>query len=108
MQKRFNFNIVGEYSYQENIYIVDGKLSYDGKAKAVLIPEKNNPHDINAVKVEIFGLRVGYLAREDAVIYRQALGAKKGQCLAVLQGGYDDYYYGVRLNLQWPPCFKQA
>jgi hypothetical protein len=39
----------------------------------VLVPEPDNPHDSNAVKVLIEGRLVGYLSREDAVIYLPAL-----------------------------------
>jgi sRNA-binding protein len=40
---------------------------------ADLVPEANNPHDANAVRVDIDGLTVGYLDREDAVAFRKQL-----------------------------------
>lgn len=40
---------------------------------AKLIPEPNNPHDKNAVAVEIRGQRIGHLKREDAAKYSPVL-----------------------------------
>jgi hypothetical protein len=40
---------------------------------AALVPEPTNPHDPNAVRVEIDGELVGYLSREDAVRYGPAV-----------------------------------
>lgn len=42
---------------------------------AVLVLEPDNPHDANAVRVEVDGRQVAHLSRPDALIYRPALRA---------------------------------
>jgi hypothetical protein len=44
---------------------------------AVMIPESNNPHDRNAVRVEIKATHVGYLSRETAEAYRSYRNDKR-------------------------------
>jgi hypothetical protein len=58
---------------------------------AALFLEPSNPHDPNAVRVEIDCRKVGYLARNDAEelgpALRQALGAQGDRLVrAVIQG----------------------
>ncbi|WP_197023617.1 HIRAN domain-containing protein [Rhodococcus sp. UNC363MFTsu5.1] len=48
---------------------------------AYLVPEPHNPHDSNAVSVEVGGAIVGYLPREDAVRYSPVLRALTDQGL---------------------------
>ena len=60
---------------------------------ARLILEDKNPHDLNAVRVEIRGKRVGYLNHQAAILCREQLitkGAPKadGQCQAAIRGGW--------------------
>jgi hypothetical protein len=38
-----------------------------------LVPETDNPYDVNAVSVWVDGLKVGYLSRDDARRYRPGL-----------------------------------
>lgn len=73
-----DLNVVGEASYQENLWAVVG----EGRSKeetvrvqisALLTAETDNPYDTNAISVWINGLRVGYLSREDAARYRPGL-----------------------------------
>ena len=45
---------------------------------ARLIPEINNPHDANAVAVQINGRQVAHLSRSNAANYRRAFGTKVG------------------------------
>lgn len=40
---------------------------------AELIPEPSNPHDPNAIRVEIDGRLVGYLSRDNAIKYGQLI-----------------------------------
>lgn len=63
------------------------------KGVAALVLDNNNPHDKKAVRVEVQGLHVGYLPKEEARSFRRRLGAHKlsGQatnCAAELWGGY--------------------
>jgi hypothetical protein len=65
--------IVGESHRQstlERLWDDLGRRTWD----AILIPEKGNPYDPNAVRVEILGLRVAYLSRETAKEYRDYMG----------------------------------
>ena len=41
--------------------------------EALLVPEPSNPHDPNAVMVQIEGRLVGYLPRDEAVAYGPTL-----------------------------------
>lgn len=55
-----------------------GAQATEVEEQALLIPEPGNRHDRNAVKIVIRGQHVGYLTKEDAVLYqpvfRQLLG----------------------------------
>jgi hypothetical protein len=60
---------------------------------AWLIPEEKNPHDKNAVRVEIRGKVVGYLHPRDASLFRHQRTTKGlpnaiGQCQAIITGGW--------------------
>ena len=60
---------------------------------ASLILEANNPHDKNAVRVEMRRKQVGCLSPEAANLLRQQLKAKGipkgvGHCSAVIRGGW--------------------
>lgn len=48
-----------------------GPVRHD--VEATLVPEPANPHDPNAVRVEVEGEFVGYLSRDDALRYGPAL-----------------------------------
>jgi hypothetical protein len=69
-------NVVGESNYQQNIWQSVGGFQRDRirhDVVAVLTAEPENPFDSNAVSAWISGLHVGYLAREDAVLYQPGL-----------------------------------
>lgn len=78
---------------------------------AVLILENTNPHDANAVRVEIDGALIGYLSRDNARRYRADLAAAGTpdvtvRCTARIVGGFETASgerasFGVRLDL--PP-----
>ncbi len=72
--------------------------------------EDDNPIDDQAVRVEIKGLRIGYLSREHARTYRSwfglagAGGQRRARCSALVRGGWDRGAgdtgdYGVSLDL---------
>ena len=68
----------------------------------MLIPEPENPHDANAVRVEIKGRKVGYLSRVEAAHYRSLLGLGQAPVAALIIGGWDrgdgdTGSYGMRL-----------
>lgn len=104
------FDVVGEASYQRalaNICNGKGLYSAERQCMATLIPEPDNPHDVNAVKVVIERQLVGYLARQHAVEYRQHIGDRASWCEAKIVGGWKDDrsegHFGVKLKVKWPP-----
>lgn len=69
---------VGESHYQPALAEICERS--DGEAilfecEALLVPEFDNPHDENAVRVEIRGRTVAYLSRPDAIAYRPIIVA---------------------------------
>ena len=110
----WTMDVVGELQFQENLlrqYRRHGGTEHDAKAIATLVPEEDNKHDANAVRVEIGGHPVGYLSRDHAHQYRSAVGAISGRCSAKIVGGFDledgtKAFFGVKLNISWPPRFK--
>src|SRR5205823_5372961 len=67
-----SLEVVGEASYQSNLLricrAVQGeRVRHD--VIAALVPEPSNPHDSNAVSVQVDRAVVGYLSRENAVRY---------------------------------------
>jgi hypothetical protein len=110
----FDVEVVGESNYQESLERICGGRSADGASHdctAVLRPEPQNPYDPHAIRVEIDGLLVGYLARPAAKAYGPVAGrlSRQGQigtCTARIVGGWergDEYadrgHFGVRLDL---------
>jgi hypothetical protein len=76
LKGRDTLEVVGESHYQDALWRLAGGLSVDRvrcAVMAVLVPEPDNPHDSNAVKVLIEDRLVGYLSREDAVVYLPGL-----------------------------------
>lgn len=68
--------VVGESYRQDDLWQLAGGFSHDRircEVIAALVPEPENSHDSNAVKVVIDGRLVGYLSREDAALYRPGL-----------------------------------
>jgi hypothetical protein len=91
----FDFEVVGESHYQENLRNLAGKHDEFGASTpypAFLVPDDDNPYDNKAVAVFINSLKVGHLSREDARSFRRRLSSKKltGQvtsCDALVRGG---------------------
>jgi hypothetical protein len=86
------FEIVGESYHQNVLNVLCGGKCEEGHqllCHAVLVPESRNPHDANAVRVEIGGHTVGHLSRSDAATYRRRFGTAHGKCDAVIVGGWD-------------------
>ncbi len=104
----FDVEVVGESHYQKNIQRIVGPLSDDGiRAEFVadLILEKDNQHDPNAIRVDIAGMTVGHLSRNDAPAVRATLkpvGIKSGMAVrvnAVIVGGRTGQSFGVWLDI---------
>ena len=63
------YNIVGEQSYQQNLKTIAGAKQAESKyfqTSAKVISEPDNKFDRNAIKVEIDGLLVGYISKQEA------------------------------------------
>lgn len=82
----FDVDVVGESYYQDAIEIIAKQLEakYDNNPNeelqpltAYLVPDDNNSYDDKAVRIEIKGMQVGHLSREDARSFRRRLGSKK-------------------------------
>lgn len=88
---REDLEVVGEASYQDNLWrVAGGRSSPEDRVRvdvyAVLVAETDNPYDANAVSVWVQGLKVGYLSRDDARRYRPgllALEQKHGKPIAL-------------------------
>lgn len=113
----YNTEVAGESFYQDNIALlvdpfeVEEKLKYKSPNQvAVLILDDDNEHDPgNAVRVEMEGMRVGYLPKHTAKNYRQALKKAKlndviGLCNASVMTSRrkksEDLNYGVFLAIE--------
>jgi hypothetical protein len=98
--------VVGESYRQEAIERIAGPKAPEGKQTPVGVTfrcEPTNEHDRNAIRVEVLGQLVGYVARDVAerlspALLRQAGGALEGRGLVV--GGWreanSEGSYGVR------------
>ena len=93
----FEIRILGEAYYQTALEALCGPRVPRGVSRfetAWLLLEDINPHNRNAVRVEIRRKTVGYLSREAAIRYREHLRAQgrpnaNGQCQAVIRGGWE-------------------
>ncbi|WP_407485047.1 hypothetical protein [Acinetobacter baumannii] len=103
--KNYTFEIVGEQAYQKNLKKIAGPKDEESKfveVMATVISEPFNQYDKNAVKVEINGLTVGYLSKNDA---KQLAGKVINKTVpAVIVGGWldeeDEGSYGVKLEIR--------
>jgi hypothetical protein len=86
-----DLELVGEASYQDALWSICGGAEGDRirhRVIGLLVREPTNPHDPNAIRVDIDGLTVGYLSAEDAVRYGAGLSALVAQhgCAIALHG----------------------
>ena len=104
LRGRALINVAGESHYQHALHSLAGSTEGETRLEttAALIPEATNPHDPNAVKVEIEGKLVGYLPRQAAIDYGPMVKepAERGRtavCEAMIAGR--DQMLGVFLKL---------
>lgn len=103
----FATEVVGESHYQQNLLKLCGEKTPEGVEKyfeADLIAENANPHDPNAIRVDIQGLTVGYLSRQRALEWRKSNRSRGQRCIAVVRGGWDrgpedNGYFGVWIDV---------
>ncbi len=104
-------SVVGESHYQPALHAAVAGRNAQGfdnavPVTAVLVPEPSNPYDGNAVRVDVAGRLVGYLAREDAVQYQPPLldlaqRGLQGACPAFICSGGAGMY-GIWLHIAPP------
>jgi HIRAN domain len=105
--------VVGESFYQPALIAITGRHEWKDvqhPCTAILILEPSNPHDPNAVRVEIKSQLVGYLSRADAISYgpylrRLARFHRLPYCQALISGrgpGSDTQHMGVFLYMAPP------
>jgi hypothetical protein len=87
-------NVAGESHYQEALRAIAGSGEVRLAVESQLVPEPDNPHDPNAVRVEIEGAKVGYLPRALAAAWSARLAElaarrRVGACEATIVGGAD-------------------
>lgn len=108
----FAVEVVGVSRRQDAIAAIVAERGRSGRTlttSAQLVLENSNPHDANAVRVEIDGALIGYLSRDNAARYRADLTAAGTpgatvQCQARIVGGFETpngerASFGVRLDL---------
>lgn len=105
------WEVVGESYRQDALLQAAGPKCEDGhwaECVATLRPEPENPHDDQAIAVDIDGRHVGYLPRDLARRHRAAVRraihtAGTATCAAVINGGWyrpeeeSEGHFGVRL-----------
>lgn len=105
----YSVKVVGESFYERHLAAICGRATSEMREHyrmATLILEDDNPHDSNAVRVEIDGGQVGHLSRADAVRFRaiRRQVSSRFECPAMIiafLGGQDAACdYGVRLQLE--------
>jgi hypothetical protein len=107
----FEFPIVGESHYQDNIERIAGKKTERGvrhRCAAVLSPEPTNPQ--RAIRIDVENRTVGYLSRDVAGNFLAALssnGFTAAVAGAVIVGGWDRGKgdvgsFGVKLDAAIP------
>lgn len=91
-RREFPLDVVGESFYGKSFAkICGGDVPEDGVSIVEMcrvIPEDDNEHDENAVRVELRGLKVGHLSRDNAKRYRKKYGTNVAECYACLTGGF--------------------
>jgi hypothetical protein len=106
---RFDVIVVGVSFSQavlENICGNRCEIGHDVFTEAEIIPYDDNPHDKNAVRVDINGETVGHLSRKNAILWRSKMISDKqlGTVKCPAKISWDQNFteggsYGVWLNL---------
>jgi hypothetical protein len=90
--------LVGESNYQDHLEFCAGGRTEDGArvplVTAVLVAEPNNPYDNKAIRVDVGGRCVGYIARDEThrfhpILRQLASVGRPASCRALITGGWD-------------------
>lgn len=107
----FNIAVVGTSHHRSEIAsIAQNPLGINALVVCIayLVPDNQNPHDLNAVRVVIEGQTVGYLSRDFAKRYRLWISGLPGHIQQVsvaaaitngLQTGDKAYEYTIELDI---------
>lgn len=105
----FDFDIVGEASYQQALESIAGRSdeSAEHYCTATLSPEPSNQYDSNAIRVDINGKTVGYIARGVTAEFHRVLRGRSAQANAIIVGGWSrgsrgSGHFGVKLDIDEP------
>ncbi len=79
----FSQDVVGESFYTDNLKKVTRNRSGEFFVTAMLVREPSNRFDRNAVRVDIYGLPVGHIPKEDARSFHALLDYANSQGLSV-------------------------
>jgi hypothetical protein len=98
--------VVGTSHYQDTLLELSGRKGEEEirlEKIAVFVPEPDNPHDPNAVAVEIDGRLVGYLSRDENRRWLDVVsGPRRVGCEAMIAGRAGTAGVGVFLRLPTP------
>lgn len=103
----YDFDIVGESFYQDNLEKICGAKIPDGhehRCKATFRPEPENKFDKNAIAVLIDDLQVGYIPKNATASFAKALKQEALVVDALIIGGWkrsnrDQGHFGVKLRI---------
>ena len=110
----FEFDVVGESFYQDNLRKfagVHGDEPANEEVDAYIVPDNDNEYDDKAVAIYVNGHKVAHMSRTDARKFRRRLSSKKlggatTQCKAIITGGGlqkrsgQRYDYGISLDIK--------
>ena len=114
-----NFWLSVNSSHQTALEYIAGGRTWESARHpcfALLIPERDNPYDPQAVYVSVDGYKVGHLTRDWAPKFKAALAASgyaQAACNALIVGGWDRGsgrkkrgYFGIKLDIALPFDFQ--
>jgi hypothetical protein len=101
--------IAGESHYQSELGKIAGPKTDAGanhEAIAHLVPEPTNKFDRRAIRVEIDGMTVGYIPKDDFDLFNGVLKGRTGVVKARINGGWDrgkrgSALFGVELDVAY-------
>lgn len=97
---QYNFHIIGEAAFQENLLHLAGRKQEKAKCiklNALIQAEPTNQFDAQAVRVQINGYTVGYFDRQTAMDFKTTLAARQiapstvFKANASIVGGWKDH-----------------
>jgi hypothetical protein len=97
--------VVGTSHYQDTLLELSGRQADEEirlQKVAVFVPEPDNPHDPNAIAVQIDGRLVGYLSRDENRRWLDVVTGREVGCEAMIAGRGGTTGLGVFLRLPTP------